>query len=466
MTASHFQQSLTELNEVLARFACLWQVQAFSAKRLPWQSEFPTLAKQVRQLADDDIDELDVDQVALVEFFLPALAQDVALTKAEQLALSKLLVQGAAANGDDNSLYAFADSVPINSAPVDNAPSVNEGVVAINGSELSHFSAGIKGRKWQQITRFASEVTAGRYYLQTKQKVHPQTNLQASQLPSSSAQVESMFEWCAGKGHLGRLLAKITDKPVHSLEWQAQLCEQGQAFADKWQLPQTFSCADVFALDANPLKAKQHAVALHACGDLHVELLHHAVDANTQAVSISPCCYHLIRNANYQPLSAIAKQAKFILSKHDLQLPLQQSVIANPKQQQLRHQEIAWRLAFDSLQRDARDCDEYLPIPSVKRSQLSGEFSDFCLWAAKVKSVALPERVDWQHYLKLGLQRQRLTRRIDLIAHLFRKALEQYLVLDRCCYMEEHGYQVTVSHFCSEQITPRNTLIQAQKMSC
>ncbi|MGP1782726.1 methyltransferase, partial [Shewanella frigidimarina] len=70
---------------------------------------------------------------------------------------------------------------------------------------------------------------------------------------------------------------------------------------------------------------------------------------------------------------------------------------------------------------------------------------------------------DWQEYLVIGELRQRLTRRIDLVAHLFRALVEQWLLLDRVCFLEEQGYRVTLSEFCSNSITPRNALIHAFK---
>jgi hypothetical protein len=148
-----------------------------------------------------------------------------------------------------------------------------------------------------------------------------------------------------------------------------------------------------------------------------------------------------------------------------LQLPLQQSVIANPKQQALRHQEIAWRLGFDALQRSSRGIDAYLPLPAIKQSQLSGEFTEFCHWAAAQKAVTLDADCDFDVWLEIGKQRQRLTRRIDLAAHLFRRALELWLILDRCCFLQESGYRVTLREFCANSVTPRNALILAQKLS-
>jgi hypothetical protein len=431
---NQYSKRFSALNQLLEQSRALWQVRAFEAKELPWAVQFPCLAAAAWALADDRLDTLDACQQTLVNTFSPALSQDL-----KALALE----------WDLSLLTASIADITI----VDEADNAQED--GLSFEDEAHFSAHIKGRKWQQITAFVAHL--------------PQLNL-------------PVLEWCAGKGHLGRLIAKTRGVDVLSLEWQAPLCEAGQTFADKWQLSQHFICADAFAMGAehaataetqaehqplrsNPLTAQQQAVALHACGDLHVRLLTLAAEAGTQALAISPCCYHLIQSSHYQALSNIAKGSGLKLSRHDLQLPLQQSVIANPKQQALRHQEIAWRLGFDALQRACRQIDEYLPLPSLKQSQLSGSFADFCLWAAENKAVNLPQNSDFEAWLDVGRQRQQLTRRIDLVAHLFRTVLEQWLILDRSCFLLEQGYQVSVGEFCANSITPRNTLILALKSS-
>ncbi|MFB2655975.1 methyltransferase [Shewanella xiamenensis] len=433
---AHFIQ----LDKLLEQSRALWQVRAFEAKALPWAAQFPRLATTLWALDDAVLDSLDAEQSALVDALSPALKQDLAALGLDW-DLSLLLSSFA-----ELSLGSEIDSdigSDISSEDIETATSPR-----IDLTDLAHFSAHIKGRKWEQITAFVQHL--------------PDVGL-------------PVLEWCAGKGHLGRLIAKARGVDVLSLEWQAMLCEEGQAFADKWQLSQRFICADAFAIEGNtcdnsahqtnPFCAQQQAVALHACGDLHVRLMQLATAAGTQALAISPCCYHLIQANQYQGLSTLAKHSALCLSRHDLQLPLQQSVIANPKQQAQRHQEIAWRLGFDALQRSCRGIDAYLPLPAIKQSQLSGEFAEFCHWAAAQKTVTLAADCDFDAWLEIGKQRQRLTRRIDLAAHLFRRALELWLILDRCCFLLESGYRVTLREFCANSVTPRNALILAQKLS-
>ncbi len=412
-TAHKTQQSalFKRLDTLLVQSRDLWQVKAFDCMTLPWAAQFPRLAERVWSIADEDIDDLDREQSTLIAALLPSLTEDL-IEAGLEWELSLLDITALLCGEPDRAL--------------------------MSDRELSHFSAGIKGRKWEQINAFAGQITRCD---------------------------SDVLEWCAGKGHLGRLIAKAHNRSVVSLEWQQSLCEAGTTFAEQWHLPQTFICADAFAAKQSQLKVNQQVVALHACGDLHVELLRLASSAGTRNIALSPCCYHLIRAKEYEALSVGARNSQLNLSRHDLQLPLQQSTIAGSKQQQLRHKEIAWRLGFDSLQREVRGCEQYLPIPSVKQSQFSGDFSAFCLWAAQSKSILLPTELNFEYFEQLGLKRQRLTRRIDLVAHLFRALLEHWLLLDRVCFLEEQGYRVSLSKFCSERVTPRNSFIQAEKQA-
>ena len=93
----------------------------------------------------------------------------------------------------------------------------------------------------------------------------------------------------------------------------------------------------------------------------------------------------------------------------------------------------------------------------------NGTFSDFCFWAADKKGITLPDDIDFDAYLIKGKQRKQVTDRIELVRHAFRRAIELWLVLDRVLFLQQHGYQVTLSEFCAKTITPRNVLIQAIK---
>lgn len=297
------------------------------------------------------------------------------------------------------------------------------------------FGHGIHGRKWEQVRSFAGAMD------------HPRG---------------AVIEWCAGKGHLGRAISQHFGVPVTGLEWQAALCEAGTACSRQWQLPVTLLPVDVLqAPAAQCLQEARHAVALHACGDLHRRLLESVVAAHTPGLHLAPCCYHLTAAEQNLPLSQAGRQSGLSLSRDELRLAVQETVTAGQRIRQRRMQGSRWRLAFDALQRECRGIDEYLPVPSLPDALLQGDFAAFCRAAAASKNLQLPATVDFAHAEQRGTERHRAVTRLELLRHAFRRPLELWLVLDRALYLQEHGYRVAVGTFCPRELTPRNLLIRA-----
>jgi hypothetical protein len=273
------------------------------------------------------------------------------------------------------------------------------------------------------------------------------------------------LEWCSGKGFLGRILSQQSKQPVTSFEWQQSLCDSGQAIADAQQLPMQFVQGDAFSEDANKVfNHNQHAVALHACGDLHVTLLNKVVNYSLPAVTISPCCYHLIQSERYQAMSTVAQSAQLSLSKSDLRIPLQETVTGGERVKRHRQLEMSFRLGFSQLLKRELGVLEYLPVPSIKKSELAEGFEAFCWWAANQKEIALPSGLDFDFYERLGEQLFWNMERLSLVQQVFRRPLEMWLTLDRALYLEEQGYQTSVEQFCERHITPRNILIRGWKV--
>ena len=295
----------------------------------------------------------------------------------------------------------------------------------------------IGGRKWQQILLFAEATSP-------------------SKLP--------VLEWCAGKGHLGRVLAQQFQRTVCSVEWQESLCAQGAAVAEKLDLAQQFVCRDVLQQPvADLFSAQQQVVALHACGDLHRSLLVQAAAANCQQVHILPCCYHLQQAMQYQPLSTVARQSSLLLDKTDLKLAVQGQVTGGERIRRLRQTEMLWRRAYQLWQAQLSGDDRYRPLTSVAKHWFSGEFRAFAEYAAAQHQLMLPAAEDGSRYLQLAEPLLLTQRRIELVQHLFRRPLELWLVLDRAMFLAEQGYQVQVQQLCDTALTPRNLLISANK---
>ncbi|PMG49279.1 SAM-dependent methyltransferase [Vibrio lentus] len=272
------------------------------------------------------------------------------------------------------------------------------------------------------------------------------------------------LEWCSGKGFLGRILSQQSDQKVTSFEWQQSLCESGQKIADDQKLEMSFVQGDAFSKDADRVfNSNQHAVALHACGDLHVELMKKSVSHGLPAVTISPCCYHLIRDENYQAMSSVAKSSALTLSKSDLRIPLQETVTGGERVKRHRQLEMSYRLGFSQLLKGEFGVDEYVPVPSIKKSELSEGFESFCCWASEVKEISLGSDIDFDSYLVQGEALFWEMEKLSLVQQVFRRPLEIWLALDRAIYLQEQGYEASIEEFCERSVTPRNLLIHGVK---
>lgn len=304
-------------------------------------------------------------------------------------------------------------------------------------SSSARQSADVPGRKWQQIQAFNAA-------------------LMFSEAP------RHWLDWCAGKGHLGRQLAKRGGK-LTCLEWDQTLVTAGALLSQKLGVDASHRQQDVMADDvATELKPTITPVALHACGDLHVRLVDLSIAQRCRQLAIAPCCYNRIQTDRYRPLSSFAQQSGLELSRDDLGLPLSETVTAGARERRQRDQSMAWRLGFDLLQRDLRGQDEYLPTPSLPSSWLTKSFAHYCRDLAILKQLPEPPEQDWDALEQRGWLRLAEVRNLELLRGLFRRPLELWLLLDRALLLAENGYSVRLGTFCPAELTPRNLMLIAE----
>lgn len=296
-----------------------------------------------------------------------------------------------------------------------------------------HFNSGIPGRKWQQIEQFAAAL----------------------------GQVDSpLLEWCGGKGHLGRLLAAQWQIPVVTIEHNSELCLEGERFAERAKVEQRFYRVDALSAEAGREVGGHHAVALHACGELHRTLLREAVKSGVAAFDIAPCCYYVGAGESYR---AFSDSLQLDLSRDDLRLAVTETVTAAGREVVKRDQEMAWKLGYQELCREQCGVEGYLPIKPIDKKWLILNYEGFCRQLAEREERELPADIDWTHYETMGQQRQREVMRLSLVRAAFRRGLEMWLVLDMANFIEAHGYEVRLATFCLRELTPRNILISARR---
>lgn len=296
----------------------------------------------------------------------------------------------------------------------------------------------VPGRKWQQIQAFGSVLVF-------------------------SEQPRHWLDWCAGKGHLGRLLAAAGGE-LTCLERDATLVESGAHLSVRAGIQANHRQQDVMADEASQFMTPSCTpVALHACGDLHVRLLRLGIEQGCRQLAIAPCCYNRIQDDAYRPLSRLARQSPLNLSRDDLALPLSETVTAGARERRQRDRSMAWRLGFDLLQRELSGTDRYLPTPSLPASWLQKSFDAYCRDLAALKQLPEPPMRDWAALEARGWQRLAEIRNLELVRGLFRRPLELWLLLDRALLLAENGYAVRLGTFCPATLTPRNLMLIAER---
>ena len=297
----------------------------------------------------------------------------------------------------------------------------------------AHLTWGIPGRKLAQITRFAAQVPR---------------------------QEGPLLDWCSGKAHLGRTVARLQGRELHAVERDAALCEAGRILAERAGVIARFECRDVLN-EAVTFPAGAQLVALHACGDLHRTLVQGPGLDVAAGLVLAPCCYHLRVDEGFVPLSACGRAHDLQLDRSGVQLAVLETVNAPARELRRQSTLAAWRLGFDTLQRELRGEDSYLPTPSLPHRVLQQGFPGVCRLLADHKGLSLPARVDWEHFLRRGEQRLARAQRLQLVRHAFRRAIEVWLVLDLVLRLAERGFIPSLTTFCERSISPRNLVIQA-----
>ena len=163
----------------------------------------------------------------------------------------------------------------------------------------------------------------------------------------------------------------------------------------------------------------------------------------------------------YQPLSVAAKQADIQLTQEEMRLAVKQRMTGSKREQHKRESLQVWRLGFDRLQRDISGNDNYLPVPSLSKQLLKGDFPSFCHHLADLKGITLHKSIDYASYQAKGTVQFEQIKRLELVRMLFRRPLEIWLNLDSLLYQTEQGYDCSLQQFCPPQITPRNLLLEA-----
>jgi hypothetical protein len=267
------------------------------------------------------------------------------------------------------------------------------------------------------------------------------------------------LDWCAGKGHLGRLLALRDGVPVRCLEREPALCAEGARLARRDGAMVEFSCRDALAAETAAELRGRHVLALHACGELHRRLVADAAGCGLRAVDLAPCCYHrglptvageLLRVGDLAPTAS------------DLRLAVTGHATASLRERRRQLRLLGWQCALRQL---ARQCWRQPQQRLFARQAGSRNFGSLADWAAPIAvrfGERLPAAAELARFEEAGHREALAVLRLSLVRLAFQRPLEVWLVLRLAVVLEAQGFAVRVRRFCDAALTPRNLLVSAR----
>ena len=269
-----------------------------------------------------------------------------------------------------------------------------------------------------------------------------------------------LVEWCAGKGHLGRRFLMAWGGKARALERSAELCRAGSALSVRAGLQQGFSVTDVLALEAAASLSGAHAIALHACGDLHRHLIDLAGPAGARALDVAPCCYSLGTDERYRPRGG---DSALQLDRNALRLAVTETVTASPRLAAASERLSAWKLAFLTL-RDAHSPGvAYRTFKPTPAAWAGRGFAFFLESLAARENLPLDPSLDFAVVEAAGWARHRAARRLQLPRLACRRAIEVWLLHDLALALENGGFEAELHRFCPRSLTPRNVIVSARR---
>ena len=430
----------SRLERLLLDHAPLWQASTFREARPAWCADHPALCTALLALDDVTLDALTADSALALGWLLPMLP---ALKPLATLTDLPFVVR------DLNASVVGSDSFPALET-IDSSTSVNASdsfVSAAASDRAAARGSPPEGRRFDEAGARANRDIPGR---------------KVGQIDAFVAAVGKpqgpLVEWCAGKGHLGRRFLTRWGGEALAVERNATLCDQGETLARRVRDPQRFLVADVMAAASAETLRGAHAVALHACGDLHRRLVEAAAQVAAPAIDLAPCCYQLTARETYQPLFA---PSPLRLDRNALKLAVTETVTATPRDAMVSAQGSAWKLAFVAL-REALQGLGYQPFRPVPASWQGDGFAHYLQRLAAREAVCLPAGLDLDVCEAWGWQRHRESRRLQLVRLAFRRAIEVWLLCDLGAWLEKQGYSVELREFCARSLTPRNLLLSAR----
>lgn len=278
-----------------------------------------------------------------------------------------------------------------------------------------------------------------------------------------------------GVGHLSRVLSHYHSIPSISIDQNTEFQEIGKERLKKYRKIE--GAKDVtfmnltFGSDENKTDLKkvfhEHSLSLglHTCGALANTLIQTTIDYQTMGLLSFGCCYHRLIPGVEFPMSTYYKEKKLpVLNLYGLSLATRSHAEMSLDTYKTKERVKNYRYALHLFLMRHYD-NKY--FTEVGECHLSTYWKPFHIYISeKLKELRLEHNFT-DEYFDNFFESPEIQKELKVmfICNIIRwqlgRALEIYLQVDRCIYLEENGFEVRLEQYFQESLSPRNLGILA-----
>lgn len=280
--------------------------------------------------------------------------------------------------------------------------------------------------------------------------------------------INSVQEICCGKAHLGKIIAENLNVKLIGCDINTNLLDQ-----IKYPILETYQIdilKDKINFDNNNLN-----IALHACGQLHDNIIKQFADFNQGYLFIVPCCYPKFRN-----------KIEWLYYKYEsLPNSIGKMIISNSKKDETNKIKkrqiiiIIYNLIIKKFTKYFLNNDNkwlfkdgYVPIPDyiykkIKKLSIFDQLKFIFQTSNFQISIPFKQIIENINYVNIIKKSKYILKEIEIVdKKLFpylKNKFEELIIDDRKKYLEHKGFKVEIGQIVNKDITPRNYFIFAHK---
>lgn len=278
-----------------------------------------------------------------------------------------------------------------------------------------------------------------------------------------------------GVGHLSRILSHYHKIPSVSIDQNVEFQKIGKHRLLKFRKLEGAEDVQFLNLtfgqdeDAADLKKVFHenslGLGLHTCGALANTLIHATIDYKTLGLLNFGCCYHKMKADHDFPLSTFYKENKFKrLNLYGFTLATRSHAEMTFETYQTKERVKNYRYALHLFLMKYFNNKTFTDVGECQISLYWEPFNFYI--SEKLKCLNIEHTFSDQDfndfYNDPDLQKElRVMFLCNIIRWQLGRVMEAYILIDRCLYLEENGYEVTLKQYFDEALSPRNLGILA-----